>query len=88
MDIKISDNKGKDLDDYIILAIDCTGIKVTNRGQWLRDKWKIKEKGCLKIHIAVNVNSKKNLSMMRVTIDERIHDSRVTRVGGWYYKIE
>ena len=31
-------------DDYIIIAIDSTGIKVTNRGQWLRDKWNIRKR--------------------------------------------
>ena len=41
-------------DDYIITAIDSTGIRVTNRGQWIRDKWNIR-KGYLKIHIAVEV---------------------------------
>ncbi len=28
-------------DDYIVIAIDSTGIKVTNRGQWMQDKWHI-----------------------------------------------
>jgi hypothetical protein len=61
-------------DNYIIIAIDSTGIKITNRGQWIRDKWNIK-KGYLKIHIAVNVKSKKIISM-NVT-DEHVHDSKV-----------
>ena len=25
-------------DEYIVIAIDSTGIKVTNRGQWMREK--------------------------------------------------
>ncbi len=41
----------------------------------MRDKWNAKKKGYLKIHIAVNVKSKKILSM-KVT-DEYIHDSKV-----------
>ena len=49
-------------DNNIVIAIDSTGIKVTNRGQWLRDKWntrkKERKKGYLKIHIAVNVKTK------------------------------
>ena len=62
-------------DEYLIIAIDSTGIKVTNRGQWMRDKWNVKnKKGYLKIHVAVNVKTKKILSM-RVT-DEHIHDSK------------
>ena len=31
-------------DEYIVIAIDSTGIKVTNRGQWIREKWHIKNK--------------------------------------------
>ena len=62
-------------DEYIVIAIDSTGIKVTNRGQWMKDKWNIKnKKGYLKIHIAVNVKTKKILSI-KVT-DEHVHDSK------------
>ncbi|HEY6537389.1 MAG TPA: hypothetical protein VIY08_16585 [Candidatus Nitrosocosmicus sp.] len=25
--------------EYIVIAIDSSGIKVANRGQWMRDKW-------------------------------------------------
>ena len=52
-----------------------TGIKVTNRGQWLRDKWNIRKKGYLKIHVAVNVKTKEILSL-EVT-DEKVHDVKV-----------
>ncbi len=82
LDIKIeNDNKNKECEDeYIVIAIDSTGIKVTNRGQWMRrDKCTArnnKNKGYLKIHIAVNIKSKKILSMMKVTADEHVHDSK------------
>ena len=38
LDIKIeNDNKNKDFEDeYLIIAIDSTGIKVTNRRQWMQ----------------------------------------------------
>ena len=78
LDIKIKEdnNKNKEFEDeYIVIAIDSTGIKVTNRGQWMRDKWNVKnKKGYLKIHVAVNVKTKKILSM-KVT-DEHVHDSK------------
>jgi hypothetical protein len=62
-------------DDYLIIAIDSTGIKVTNRGHWMQDKWNVKnKKGYLKIHIAININTKEILSM-KVT-DEHVHDSK------------
>jgi hypothetical protein len=78
LDIKIKedDKNRKFEDEYIVIAIDSTGIKVTNRGQWMQDKWNIRNntKGYLKIHIAVDVKSKKILSMKKVT-DEHVHDS-------------
>ena len=77
MDIKIkdADSKNKEFEDeYIVIAIDSTGIKVTNRGQWMRDKWNVRKKGYLKIHIAVDIKTKKILSM-KVT-DEHVHDGK------------
>ncbi len=48
-----------DDDENIVIAIDSTGIKVTNRGQWMQEKWRIKKKrGYPKIHIAVNIKTK------------------------------
>jgi hypothetical protein len=80
LDIKIrdtTDSKNMQFEDeYLVIAIDSTGIKVTNRGQWMREKWNVnnKNKGYLKIHIAVDVKTKKILSM-KVT-DEHVHDSK------------
>jgi hypothetical protein len=42
------------------IAIDGTGIKVTNRGQWPRDRWFVKRKGYLNTHVAVNLKTKGN----------------------------
>ncbi len=65
-----------DDDDGIIIAIDSTGIKVTNRGQWMQEKWQIKnKKGYLKIHIAVNIKTKEIIAL-EVT-DEKVHDGKV-----------
>ena len=48
----------------IIIAIDSTGIKVTNRGQWMQDKWNVrKRKVYLKIHVAVNIKTKEILAL-------------------------
>src|SRR6478609_5706121 len=78
LNIKVEDatitNNESIKDNYIIIAIDSTGIKVTNRGQWIRDKWNIR-KGYLKIHIAVDTKSKK-IIWVKVT-DQHIHDSKV-----------
>ena len=78
MNIKIKGdgNKSKEFEDeYIVIAMDSTGIKVTNRGQWMTDKWNVRKKGYLKIHVVVNVKTKKILAM-KVT-DEHVHDGKV-----------
>jgi hypothetical protein len=62
------------LKEDVVIAIDSTGIKVTNRGEWLREKWKI-HRGWLKVHIAVDIRTKKILGI-EVT-DERVSDSRM-----------
>ncbi len=66
-----------DDDEYIIIAVDSTGIKVTNRGQWMSDKWSLKKKGYLKIHVAVNTRTKEILAL-EVT-DEKIHDGKMMK---------
>ena len=55
------------------LAIDSTGYKVSNRGDWIREKWK-KRKGYIKLRIAVDIKSKKIVSL-EVT-DESVGDSK------------
>lgn len=59
------------------MQIDSTGLKVTNRGEWIRHKWKVK-RGYLKIHIAVDIKRKRILSL-DVT-SEKVHDSQVLPV--------
>lgn len=83
LNVKIKDenNRNTNLDDgYIIIAVDSTGIKVTNRGQWMNKKWNMdrrtKKKGYLKIHVAVDIKSKEILSM-EVT-DEHVHDGKMS----------
>ena len=67
LDIKISSdddvNKSNLFDDYFIIAIDSTGIKVSNRGEWIRHKWNVK-RGYLKIHVAVDIKKKRILSLI------------------------
>ena len=75
LDTKINENKSMELeDDYIAVAIDSTGIKVTNRGQWMRDKWNNKKRLFENPH-TINVSNRKILSMKVVT-DEHVHDGK------------
>jgi len=46
----------------IVIAFDASGVKVTNRGEWIRDKYK-KRKGWVKVVIAVDVKKKKVIAM-------------------------
>ena len=56
LDIRVNPKIGND----VIVAIDSTGIKVTNHGEWMRHKWKTR-RGFLKIHVGVDTKSKKIL---------------------------
>ena len=50
-----------DDDDGIIIAIDSTGIKVTNRGQWMQEKCRIKKKkGYLKFTLCCKYKDQRN----------------------------
>ncbi|CAN5758695.1 IS5-like element IS903B family transposase [soil metagenome] len=76
LDINITNDNTDDDDEYIIIAIDSTGTKITNRGQWMSEKWNVKNrKGYLKIHIAVNIKTKEILAL-EVT-DEKVHDGKM-----------
>jgi len=77
LNIDIKRRKKIDEDDLII-AVDSTGIKVTNRGQWMAQKWNVQnKKGYLKIHVAVNIKTKEILAL-EVT-DEKVHDGRMLK---------
>lgn len=69
MEIPDIEGEGKDL----VIALDSTGVKVSNRGEWMRDKWKVR-RGWIKVHIAVDVRTHK-LTALRIT-DERTGDSQ------------
>src|SRR5208283_5056078 len=70
------DNALADSNEDVIIALDSSGIKVANRGDWIRHKWKVK-RGYLKIHIAVDVKRKKILAL-KVT-NEKVGDGRMLR---------
>ena len=67
-------NKSSLHDDHFVIAIDSTGIKVSNRGEWIRHKWNVK-RGYLKIHLAVDIRKKRILSL-HVT-SEQVHDGKI-----------
>ena len=77
---------GISLDDSLInsnapvsIAVDSSGIKVHNGGDWIRRVWKVK-KGYLKIHFAVDIRTKQIVSMD--VSSEKVHDGRrLKRLG-------
>ena len=72
LNININSKNNNNNDDYFVIAVDSTGIKVTNRGEWIRHKWKVK-RGYLKIHVAVDIKKRKIISLDDV-ISEQVHD--------------
>lgn len=74
------------LSDDVIVAVDSTGIKVTNRGEWMREKWKVR-RGWIKVHAMIDVETNQILGLE--VSDESSQDDRmfipllhqVTRAG-------
>lgn len=68
------------LDDSLIesnnpvsIAVDSSGIKVHNGGDWIRRVWKVK-KGYLKVHLAVNIATNQIVAMD--VSSEKVHDGK------------
>jgi len=63
-----------DPDERVTLAVDASGVKVADRGEWMHTKWR-KWRGFLKVHIAVDVKTKQIMALE--VIDERTGDGRM-----------
>jgi transposase len=59
--------------DDIVIAADSSGIKVANRGEWIRKRWHVR-RGFIKMHIAVDKDTREIVAM-KVT-KEHVHDGR------------
>jgi hypothetical protein len=64
------------LDGDVTIAVDSSGIKVSNRGEWIRKKWRVK-RGFIKVHIAVDTKTRQILAI-EVTRED-VGDGRVLR---------
>jgi hypothetical protein len=60
--MKVNWASSVELDKDVTIVVDSSGIKVSNRGEWIRKKWKVK-RGFIKVHIAVDTRTKQILSM-------------------------
>ena len=62
------------LAEDVIVAADSTGIKVTNRGEWMREKWRIR-RGWIKLHIMIDVETNQVLGL--AITDESVPDDQM-----------
>jgi len=60
--MKIDIASSVELDKDVTIAVDSSGIKVSNRGEWIHKKWKVK-RGFIKVHIAVDTMTKQILAI-------------------------
>ncbi len=72
--MKVDLDAAVDLGRDVTVAVDPSGIKVSNRGEWVCKKWKVK-RGFIKVHIVVDTETKQNLAL-EVTREE-VGDGRV-----------
>lgn len=56
----------------MVISLDSSGAKVTNRGEWMRQKWKVR-RGWIKVHLSVDDQNKQVVGI-EVT-DESISDT-------------
>ena len=71
----------EELPDDAIIIVDSTGMKVTNRGEWIRMRGIMKRRGWVKLHIAYEAKSKKIVEF-KVT-DERGQDCKEGADAGY-----
>jgi hypothetical protein len=61
----------------IVVALDSTGIKVTNRGDWMREKHGVERRGWIKVHVVVDVKTRKPITF-EIT-DEKTADHEMAK---------
>jgi hypothetical protein len=61
LDVRLDESLVKS-NSPVTIAVDSSGIKVHNGGDWIRHVWKVK-RGYLKIHFAVDIKTKQVVSM-------------------------
>jgi hypothetical protein len=71
LDMQIRDTLFPYRGEDVVISLDSTGVKVTNRGEWMRQKWKIRREW-IKVHISVDDKGKQVVGI--TTTEEDIHD--------------
>ncbi len=63
--------------DGMTVIIDSSGLKITQRGDWLTNKWHTKRKGWLKIHVAIDAE---RMNVVSLTVSKEFaHDTKEFR---------
>lgn len=75
-DIKLSDTIPP-RSGNVVIALDSSGITLSNRFQWMKRKWKkeFKHKGWIKVHLAVDIHQKELISVE--VSDHRTNDDKM-----------
>jgi len=58
----------------VVVSLDSSGVKVSNRGDWIRRKWKVR-RGWVKVHLAVDEGGKQCVAVM--VTDESVGDQNM-----------
>lgn len=74
--IRVELDPDVDSNKDITIAMDSSGIKVANRGEWIRKVWKVR-RGFIKVHLAVDIQTKQIVSM-QVTRED-VPDGRMLK---------
>ena len=68
-----------ELRDNAVIVIDSTGMKITNRGDWMRSRRRVSNRwGWIKVHVAYDIESKQ-------IVDFEVTDE--SGQGKWNYKL-
>lgn len=72
LNVPLDINKTYNGDQPVDIVIDSSGLKVSNRGEWMRQKWKVR-RGFVKIHLTCDLKTHA-ITSVQIT-DEHVHDS-------------
>ena len=69
-------------DDVVIIAAETVPVSrlQTQRTEWMREKWHVNsKKGYLKIHVAVDIKTNKEILALLEVTDEKVHDGKTIK---------
>jgi IS5 family transposase len=73
LDLQIRDTLIPYRGEDVVISLDSTGVKISNRGEWMRQKWKVR-RGWIKVHISVDNKGKQVVGI--AATEEDTHDTK------------